>query len=82
MQPDAYLPAIIAGGAGVTVAVLGVFTALFAQLFGRVHHLEEDVRRSQAHSRELWAYCRGIIDLYYRWRREGAPDPGPLPDEP
>jgi len=79
---SASIPALIAAVAAIATAVMAVFAALFAQLFGRVHHLEGQVRSTTAHSRELWAYCRALIDLYYRHRKDGAPDPGPLPEEP
>ena len=55
---------------------------LVAQLYARVQHLEAKVEQGQSYNRDLWAYCRRLLDLYYRHRRDGSPDPDPLPDEP
>lgn len=52
------------------LSVLGVVVGVLAR---RLDRLEED-------NRKLWAYCRKLLDLYYRHRTLGAPDPEPLPD--
>ena len=76
------IPAVITGGAAIIVAVVGVFGVLYGHLSQRLSTLEDELVVSRAYSRGLWAYCRGLLDLYYRHRREGAPDPERLPDEP
>ena len=66
----------------VTVAVAGL--ALVGVMTGhtlsRVRALEEQLADTQAYNRTLWWYCRRLIDLYYRHRRDGSPDPEPLPE--
>ena len=79
---SASMPSIIAGAAAVITAGLALLGALLAQLYSRVQHLEDDVKAARSYNRDLWAYCRRLLDLYYRHRRDGSPDPDPLPDEP
>lgn len=55
------------------VAGLSLLGVIVAQLARRLDRLERD-------NRALWAYCRRLLDLYYRHRQPGAPDPDPLPD--
>lgn len=56
------------------VAGLTLLGVLYTQLIGRVGHLEDA-------NRSLWAYTRRLLDLYYRHRGPGSPDPPPLPDD-
>lgn len=65
----------VLGAAG--LALLGV---LSGHILGRVKHLEDDLEEEQTYNRELWWYCRRLIDDYYKWRRSDAPDPHPLPN--
>ena len=76
------IPATIAVGAAIIAAGLALIGVLVAQLYARVQHLEAKVEQGQSYNRDLWAYCRRLLDLYYRHRRDGSPDPDPLPDEP
>lgn len=62
--------------AGVTVA--GV---LFGNLFSRLSGLEESLKNARTYNLLLWEWARKHIDLYYRYRQEGAPDPDPIPKE-
>lgn len=62
------------GAAGLTL--LGV---LSGHILVRVKHLEDDLEEEQEYNRELWLYCRSLIDDYYRHRKADAPDPKPLP---
>lgn len=32
------------------------------------------------YNRRMWLWARRHVDLYYRWRRDGAPDPEPIPE--
>lgn len=65
----------------VLAAVVGAFGVLITQLYVRVHRLEVQVLRARAYNRRLWLWARRHVDLYYRHRVEGAPDPDPIPDE-
>lgn len=64
----------------VIVAVIAAGGVAIGHLWGRVHQLEDEVRRAREQNRGLWAYCRRLLDLYYRHRTPGSPDPEPLPD--
>ena len=65
--------ALLAALGAIVVAAIGALSARVAQLLRRVERLEEGPRL-------MWAHNRHLRDLYYRWRRDGAPDPDPLPD--
>ena len=65
----------------VTVAALGLLGVIVGHTVTRLKALEDDLAASQAYNRVLWLYCRNLIDLYYRHRPAGAPDPAPLPEE-
>lgn len=61
--------------AGVVItALLTVLSVVVAQLYKRVADLED-------YNRRLWGHTRYLLDLYYRHRQPGAPDPAPLPDD-
>ena len=70
-------PAIIA----VVVAFLGLIGVLAGHILHRVNGLEDDLRDAQDFNRRLWLYTRRLLDLYYRHRAPGSPDPDPLPEE-
>ena len=65
---------LLAIAATVIVGLLTVLSVVVAQLYHRVAELE-------GYNRRLWAYTRYLLDLYYRHRSAGSPDPDPLPDE-
>lgn len=68
--------------AGVIVAaLLTLFGVLIAQLYLRIGKLEGQVHKGEAYNRRLWQYVRALLDLYYRHRRDGSPDPEPIPSE-
>ncbi|MGC4106041.1 MAG: hypothetical protein QM753_06760 [Thermomicrobiales bacterium] len=75
------IEAVIMGGAGITVAVVGLAGVLYGHLNGRINELDDDLKAARSYNQRLWAYCRRLMDLYYRNRRDGAPDPEPLPDD-
>lgn len=58
---------------GVVAALLTLLGIIVGRLYVRVEALD-------AYSRRLWAYTRSLLDLYYRYRSPGSPDPGPLPE--
>lgn len=73
--------------AGIVVAaLLTLFGVLIGHLFGRVAKLENDVKAARDEVQEerdyaarLWTYTRKLLDLYFRNRKDGAPDPGEIP---
>lgn len=65
----------------VVAVAVGALGALVGQLYSRTARLEREVRAARSYSRRLWSWARAHVDLYYRNRREGAPDPTPIPDE-
>ena len=66
--------AVLTGLAAICVAGVGFLGVLYGQLMPRVNTLEET-------NRSLWSYTRRVLDLYYRHRRDGAPDPPDLPTD-
>lgn len=71
--------------AGVVVASLGALIGyLFKRLSdleSRVQQAEAKVKASEAYTRQLWLWAKYVIDLYYRHRVDGAPEPPPIPEE-
>lgn len=69
--------------AGVVVAALGALVGvLFKRLSDveqRVSDAEDRARAAERHTDRLWAWCRALLDMYYRYRREDSPEPPPLP---
>lgn len=44
--------------------------------------MKKTLTAEQSFSRDMWIYCRNLLDLYYRNRKPGSPDPEPLPRDP
>lgn len=65
----------------VAVAALGLLGVISGHILTRVHRLEAAVDEAHQVNRNLWHYTRRLLDLYYRHRVAGAPDPPPLPGE-
>lgn len=65
---------IIVAGITLTGALLGHF-------YSRLNNLEDDLKSARAYNLVLWEWARKQVDLYYRYRQEGAPDPDPIPKE-
>lgn len=76
------IPAVIAGGAAIVTAITALFGVMYGHLSGRLTALEDDLGQARSYNREMWMYCRRLLDLYYRHRGPEGPDPDPLPDEP
>jgi len=73
--------------AGIVTAVIGLFGILLTNLYKQIADLRTEMRglegkleKADSNNRSLWAYCRHLLDMYYIHRKEGAPDPPPLPD--
>ena len=71
------------------IVVLGSVIVGFLTLGGvvlnnisqRLRVVEEDLIKERARNRMLWNWGRTILDMYYKWRLEGAPDPPDPPKE-
>lgn len=61
--------------------ILGAFGALIAQLYLRTSRLEREIQKANSYNRRMWQWARRHLDLYYRHRIPGSPDPVPIPDE-
>ena len=68
------MTAIIIAGITLTGALLGHF-------YSRLNSLEENLKSARAYNLVLWEWARKQVDLYYRYRQDGAPDPDPIPKE-
>ena len=66
--------------ATIGVASITVLGVLIGHTLHRVRQLEDSLEEERAYTRKLWWYTRGLLDQYYRWRRDGAPDPDQLPE--
>lgn len=66
---------------GVVVAVVSAGGVALGHLYKRLFDVEAEVKSAKAQNRKLWMWARKHIDLYYRFRTDGAPDPDPLPDD-
>lgn len=71
--------ALIAGGVAIVVALLGLFGVLLGQLYSRVSHLEARVGEAEDFVTRLREWAISHLQLYLTWRKDGAPDPHPLP---
>lgn len=65
----------------IVAALLSLVGILLGLLYARINRLEERLKRSEKYNRAMWLWARKHIDMYYVWRRVGAPDPDPLPPE-
>ena len=65
----------------IAAAAITLIGVLSLHVLTRVHKLEEEIESAQDYNRRLWSYCRRLLDLFYRHRRDGAPDPDPVPTE-
>ena len=68
---------------GITIltTTVALFGALLGWLFKRLNGLENRVRRSEEYNRRMWMWARRHVDMYYRHRKPGSPDPDPLPHD-
>lgn len=57
-------------GAGL-IGLVGTFAGVIAS---RLREVEARLEESHAENVKLWMYTRRLIDLYYRHRRDDAPD--------
>lgn len=92
MDPSDVVTALISAVGGILAVLVGQRLSRTAQremtpaqvisdLRARVDVLEDDREKDRAYNRRLWEWARHHLDLYYRHRRDGAPDPEPIPEE-
>lgn len=74
-------PAVIALVGVAFAALLSLLGVFVGQLASRLAALEAKVDSATSYNRRLWEWARKHIDLYFRYRRDGAPDPDPIPVE-
>lgn len=65
----------------IIIAGIGLSGALIGNLYSRLSGLEGELKSARTYNILLWEWARKHIDLYYRYRQEGAPDPDPMPKE-
>ncbi len=46
----------------------------------KAERAEKRATATDDYNRRMWLWARRHVDLYYRWRRDGAPDPEPIPE--
>lgn len=71
----------LAAAAVVLTALLGLMGVLLGQLYARIARLEGVVTSTRDYNHRLWQWARAHLDLYYRHRVPGSPDPAPIPTE-
>ena len=71
--------AFVTAGGGVVVAAIGAVGVVLGLLWRRISQLETKLAKRDDHLRAVWWWARRIADLYYRHRKDNAPD---LPDPP
>lgn len=74
-------PGIIAAAVTLFAAVLALVGVIIGQMWARLSALEQRVEKAATYNRRLWEWARQHIDLYYRFRRDGAPDPAKIPED-
>ena len=73
--------AIIAAMGAIVVAAIAAGVGALGHVYRRLDEVEAELVRVHKQNRELWAWARKLLDLYYRHRGPGAPDPDPMPKE-
>lgn len=61
--------------------ILNVQSRRITEMEQKVLKAESQLAAAKNYNRRLWLFCRNLIDLYYRHRRDGSPDPPGLPEE-
>lgn len=66
---------------GIIVACITVGGVLLGHLYKRLNDVEIELRDARVYNLRMWSWARRHIELYYSYRREGSPDPEPIPME-
>lgn len=54
---------------------------IIGHFYSRLNAIEDELKKAQHYNRKMWTWAREHIELYYKYRQEGAPDPKPIPEE-
>ena len=65
----------------IVVAAIAAGVGALGHVYNRLDEVEDELRLVRKQNRELWAWARKLLDLYYRHRGPDAPDPDPMPKE-
>ena len=65
----------------IVVAAITAGGGALGHVYKRLDEVEDELGRVRKQNRELWTWARKLLDLYYRHRSPGAPDPDPMPKE-
>jgi hypothetical protein len=72
----------------ILTGVLTAFGVMLRTQANRITEVEDSleqaklqVKSTDEFSQRLWKYCRHILDMYYKHRKDGAPDPPELPQK-
>ena len=63
------------------VGMLSAGGVILSNISGRLRLVEDELKAEQANNRILWLVYKKLLDLYYKWRIDGAPEPPELPKE-
>ena len=75
------IDAVIAALGAIVVAAIAADVSALEHVYKRLDEVEAELERVRTQNRRLWAWARKHLDLYYRHRTDGAPDPDPIPEE-
>ena len=69
---------LLISAVGVFVSGFGAWTTI---LFNRIRSVERKLSQTQTYNRRLWEWSVRHLELYYRWRMDGSPEPDKIPNE-
>ena len=72
---------VITALGAIVVAAIAAGVGALGHVYNRLDEVENELRLVRKQNRELWVWARKHLDLYYRHRGPGAPDPDPIPEE-
>lgn len=64
----------------VATAVLAALGTLIATQAKRITEVEVRIDEAEEYNDEMWEWGREQLDMYYRYRKDGAPNPKPIPN--
>lgn len=65
----------------VFVGALAVGGVVFGNISSRLRAVEDDLSKERQYNRALWLWAKSVLDLYYKTRPAGSPEPPPMPKE-
>ena len=72
---------VITALGAIVVAAIAAGGGALGHVYRRRDEIKNELTRMRKQNRELWAWARKLLDLYYRHRGPDAPDPDPMPKE-